>query len=253
MLAHVLERTRSWLLAHPEFQLSESSRIDFERLVKRVQQGEALPYVIGERWFYGRLFSIEPSVLIPRPETELLIEAALDYLRVRPDRRRAIDVGTGSGCIAVTLCAELPDLEMVASDRSFEAVRIARTNAQAHQVAGRIDFIVGDLLKPVAGRFDLICANLPYIPSERLTSLEVAKREPCIALDGGVEGLDLIGRLLKQTQVLLKPGGRMILEIDETHGEQVMKLAGSVLPDWRAELHRDLAGLDRILIVDRKI
>jgi len=251
LMAHVLGRNRSWLLAHPEFPLDESAKQAFDHAVERVQQGEALPYVLGERWFYGRLFSVEPVVLIPRPETELLIEAALEYLRAYPDRRRAVDVGTGSGCIAVTLCAEMSELRMIASDRSLDVVEIARANAEAHNVVDRIDLLVGDLLEALVGEFDLICANLPYIPSARLDSLDVAKREPRTALEGGADGLKIIACLLLEAQNLLAPGGRMVLEIDETHGERVKDLAESVHPGWKTEVRKDLAGLDRILIVDR--
>ncbi|MDF1499303.1 MAG: peptide chain release factor N(5)-glutamine methyltransferase [Anaerolineales bacterium] len=252
LLSHVLNRERSWLLAYPEVQLDERAIQEFDRLVARAAEGEALPYLIGERWFYGRSFSVEPAVLIPRPETELLVETALDYLRANPDRRRAVDIGTGSGCIAVTLCAEAPDLQMVAIDRSHQAVRIARRNAETHGVEHLVNFMMGDLLNAISGAFDLICANLPYIPSDRLSSLEVAKREPHIALDGGGEGLIFISRLLQDAGRCLAPGGCLILEIDESQGDRVIELMKRLHPDWPAAVHKDLAGLDRVLVVERE-
>jgi release factor glutamine methyltransferase len=252
LLAHVLDRERSWLLAHPEHQLDESLLQAFDQLVARVQQGEALPYVTGERWFYGRKFRINSSVLIPRPETELLVEKGLDFLRTHPGRRHAVDVGTGSGCIAVSLCAEVPDLEMVAIDRSFEAVQIARVNAVMHGVGGQIDFLVSDLLGGILTEFDMICANLPYIPSKRLTSLKVAQCEPLTALDGGLDGLRYITQLIKAAGSLLAPDGRLILEIDETQGRALVQLVGDMYPAWSVVLHQDLAGMDRVLDIVRE-
>jgi release factor glutamine methyltransferase len=251
LLASILDRERSWLLAHPEFQLDEPTQRTFNQFVGRVQQGEALPYVIGERWFFGRKFSVESAVLIPRPETELLVEAALDFLSAHHDKRRAVDVGTGSGCIAVTLCAEVSDLSMFATDRSQQALKIAYRNAVQNQVDDRIHFWVGDLLDGVTGEFDLICANLPYIPSGRLSTLEVARREPIEALNGGEDGLKLVTRLIKGANKHLVHGGRMILEIDETQGDMVVDLAKSIYPDWSVALMQDLAGMDRVLVLDR--
>lgn len=252
LLSHVLNRERSWLLAYPEVQLDERVIQEFDRLVARAAEGQALPYLIGERWFYGRSFSVEPAVLIPRPETELLVETALDYLRANPDRRRAVDIGTGSGCIAVTLCAEVPDLQMVAIDWSHQAVRIARRNAERYGVEHLVNFMMGDLLTAISGAFDLICANLPYIPSDRLSSLEVAKHEPHIALDGGGDGLIFISRLLQDAGRCLAPGGCLILEIDESQGDRVIELMKRLHPDWPAAVHKDLAGLDRVLVVERE-
>jgi release factor glutamine methyltransferase len=252
LLSHVLDRERSWLLAHPEYQLDEARVHVFNNLVARVRQGEALPYITGERWFYGRRFTVSPAVLIPRPETELLVEMGLDYLRNHPGRRYAVDVGTGSGCIAVTLCGEVPDLKMLAVDRSFEAVQIAHANAFKHGVGEQIDFIVSDLLSGITTEFDLICANLPYIPVKRLASLEVARREPVLALDGGPEGLIYIVQLIRAAESYLTPGGCLILEIDETQGKALVQLVSEMYPAWSVALQHDLAGLDRVMELVRE-
>lgn len=251
LLAHVMNRDRSWLLAHPEQRLDQDTSDTINQLVHRLKLGEALPYVIGERWFYRRLFFVDPNVLIPRPETELLVESALAYLRLDKGRRRAVDVGTGSGCIAVTLCAELPYLEMVAIDRSQPAIMVARRNAEIQGVDRNIDFIVGDLLEAVETEFDLVCANLPYIPSSRLASLQVTDREPLDALDGGEGGLEHITRLVCNCDRSLAPGGCLILEIDETQGGRVMEEIQSLYPDWEVAVKKDLAGLDRLLIAKK--
>lgn len=251
LLAYLLNHDRSWLLAHPEHRLDPGTNTNFHRLVDRVRQGEALPYVIGERWFFGRLFSVDSSVLIPRPETELLVEAALEYLRADQGRRRVVDVGTGSGCIAVSLCAELPYLDMLAIDRSLPAIKVARKNAETHRVDSAIHFMVGDLLSSVTAEFDLVCANLPYIPSSRLASLQVAKREPRDALDGGLGGLELITRLIRECQPLLRPGGCLILEMDETQGDHLRDELKALYPDWKVSVRMDLAGLDRLLIAEK--
>jgi release factor glutamine methyltransferase len=251
LLAHIMDRDRSWLLAHPEHLLDQETSASFDLLINRVKLGEALPYVIGERWFFGRLFSVDSHVLIPRPETELLVESALTYLRSNMDRRRAVDVGTGSGCIAVSLCAELPYLEMIAIDRSYPAIKVARRNAEIQAVDKNIDFIVGDLLEPVETEFDLMCANLPYIPSGRLASLQVAQREPLDALDGGEEGLEYIIQLVHACDRSLAQDGCLLLEIDETQGSRVMEEVQCLYPDWEVVVEKDLAGLDRLLIAKK--
>ena len=252
LLSHALDHERSWLLAHPEYRLSLIQQMTFERLVERVRLGEALPYVVGRRWFYGRQFSIKPQVLIPRPETELLVEAALEFLEKYPHRRRAVDVGTGSGCIAVTLCAEHPELEMLAIDKSFTALQVAMLNKERLTPNAGMSFLVANLLGGLKAEFDLICANLPYIPSRRLASLEVARREPLAALDGGPEGLDHIIGLVDNLDEYLAPGGRAILEIDETQGATVMRMVGEVLPGCGIVVRKDLAGLDRVIVIDRQ-
>jgi len=249
LLAGIMRRPRSWLLAHPEAHLTPRQHRRLNRACTMLAQGIPLPYVLGRWEFYGRKFAISPAVLIPRPETETLVELALAWLRAHPGRRRTADIGTGSGIIAVTLAAEIPDLTCTATDISEAALGIAALNASAHKVAERIRFVHTDLLEGVPETFDLIAANLPYIPSKRLASLEVARREPRIALDGGADGLALIRRLLTQAQSRLRAGGVIMLEIDDSHAQTAPETARSLFPNAEIQIHRDLANRPRVLAV----
>ncbi len=250
LLCAVLGFDRAHLLAHPEAVLTDDQAAAFAALVDRRATGEPLPYLLGRWPFYDRELVVTPDVLIPRPETELLLEAALDFTAARPPGR-AIDIGTGSGALAVTLAALRPDWRVFAVDISPAALAVAQRSADLHGVRERVTLIAGDLLTPFAGAavFDLVLANLPYIPSERLAELEVARREPRLALDGGADGLDLIGRLLGQMPSRLRPGGLALLEIDCTQGERAAALARERFPSAQIAVLPDLAGLDRVLRV----
>jgi release factor glutamine methyltransferase len=218
LLAAVSGRGRSWALAHPEAHLTDEQTTALEAALLRLEGGEPLPYVLGKWEFYGLDFALSPAALIPRPETELLVEQALGWLRAHPGRRWAADVGTGSGCIAVALAVNIPDLKILASDLSAEALQLAGDNARRHEVWERLSLVQADLL-PLAGRsFDLICANLPYIPSRKLKGLKVSAHEPLLALDGGPDGLDLIRRLLDRAPESLAPDGLLLLEIEASQG-----------------------------------
>jgi release factor glutamine methyltransferase len=257
LLAHVLGRPRAWVLAHPEAGLSPEEAQDLESAARRLEAGEALPYVIGRWEFFGMEFELEtsdrrtlnaerrraPVVLIPRPETEVLVEGALAWLRQNPGRRRACDVGTGSGCIAIALAAHVADLQVTATDISPAALAVAAENARRHGVEGRVQLVEADLLPPGGGRYDLICANLPYIPSTTLLTLEVYQREPALALDGGPDGLALIRRLVQQAPERLAPGGRLMLEIEASQGQAAAALA----PGAKLRILRDLAGKERVV------
>jgi hypothetical protein len=164
LLAGLLDKPRAWVIAHPEASLVSAERAVLENALKRLEAGEPLPYILGHWEFYGLEFLLNPATLIPRPETELLVEQALEWLKDHPDRRRIADVGTGSGCIAISLACHLPDLRIIATDISGLALQAALANARRHGVSGPINFIQGNLLDGVAAQFDLICANLPYIP-----------------------------------------------------------------------------------------
>jgi release factor glutamine methyltransferase len=248
LLAYILDKPRPWLLSHPDEFLTPSQEKNFALAASRLVAGEPLPYVIGHWEFYGLDFQVNPHVLIPRPETELLIEHALDWLRSHPKRRWAADIGTGSGCIAVSMAAKLPDLQVLASDISLPALSVAKTNARKHGVAGRIEFIQADLLDfAPAAPFDLICANLPYIPTASLPTLSIPNHEPILALDGGINGLELIHRMLLQARGCLAVGGLMLLEIEATEGLHVQALACNIFKDAQVLVYPDLAGHDRLL------
>lgn len=251
ILSQVTGVTRAGLLTHPERMLSSEQVEHLTAALNRLIRGEPLPYVLGWWEFYGRRFEITPQVLIPRPETELLVELAEDWLRNHPGSRSAVDVGTGSGCIAVSLALAIPDLHILAVDRSLAAVRVARRNA-LKMGAGRLRVAVSDLLTAVAGSYNLITANLPYIPTRKLTHLAVARQEPLLALDGGVDGLELIERLLVDAQRWLAPDGMILLEIETDHGRSVPEIAHRLIPGAQVDMIRDLAGKPRVVRIERR-
>jgi len=246
-----LGRSRTEVLAHPEIILKPSQRSTLEALLERLCSGDPLPYLLGSQEFYGLDFKVDPSVLIPRPETELLVEQALAWLRAHPHRRRAVDVGTGSGCIAVTLAYHVKDLHLFACDRSLPALHLARKNARLQRVETRLDWIQADLLNPLTGPFDLVCANLPYIPTRTLLGLPVSAHEPRLALDGGPDGLDAIRRLVQDAPRWLGPGGLLLLEIEASQGQAALALSRTVFPAAQIKLLPDLAGLDRLIWIEK--
>lgn len=247
LLCHGLEQPRTALLAHPETSLTAGQQEQLEDLLQRRVSGEPLPYLLGHWEFYGLDFRVTPDVLIPRPETELLVDTALDWLRAHPGRRRVADVGTGSGCIAAALAVHTPDARILAVDRWMGALRVARQNLERHAVQERVMLAQMDLLSAADGPLDLICANLPYIPSATLDGLEVARHEPRAALDGGPGGLDLVEQLLAAAPRLSAPGGLLLLEVEAGHGQAAPALARRRLPHAAVDLLADMAGHPRLL------
>jgi release factor glutamine methyltransferase len=250
LLGHVMGRSRAWIATHPETQLSRKECEHLAKVLEDISAGIPLPYVIGQWEFFGLDFYITPEVLIPRPETELLVETALKWFAQHPGRRVAADIGTGSGCIAISLAVSLPDLMIYASDISEGALQVATRNIRKHGVEWRIQVLKGDLLDPIKVPIDMLCANLPYIPNVKLDSLEVAHQEPRLALDGGIDGLDKIRQLLVQSIGKIKPGGIILLEIESGQGAQAVALACTIYPTAAVYSHQDLAGLDRILSIE---
>jgi release factor glutamine methyltransferase len=253
LLANILAKPRTWVLAHPEVTLTFEQQQKLDRSVNRLERGEPFPYVLGHWEFFGLDFEITPEVLIPRPETELLVEKAIAWLQESPARRTVADVGTGSGVIAVSIALHVPDANVLATDISQKALDVAQKNAQKHNVQHRIEFVHCDLLPPKPELFstekhlDLICANLPYIPTPTLASLPVFGREPTLALDGGADGLDLIRGLLKLAPSWLAPNGLILLEIEATRGIPALNLAYDLFSEAEIHLHKDLTGNDRLL------
>ena len=245
LLSHALGEPKTWVLTHPEIELNSDETHALQSALERLLQGVPLPHLLGEWDFYGRSFIVSPDVLIPRPETELLVEQALT-LAARFDRPLIVDVGTGSGAIAVSLAAALPQASVLATDISRPALAIARRNAQRH-LAKELPFAQADLLQPFSSKFNLICANLPYIPTRTLAGLPVAQWEPSLALDGGASGLNLIKRLLHQAVSRLAPAGIILLEIESSLGPATLSLAETIFPTAEIHLHQDLAGKDRLV------
>jgi len=235
------------LRMYPEKKLPPEVEQLFFRWVERRRSGEPAEHIVGRCSFWGRFFEVTPSVLIPRPETELMVEAALES--TLPRESRVLDVGTGSGCLAVTLAAERPSWRVVGLDRSSAALEVARNNASEHGVD--IRWLQSDLGTAVAGPFDLVTANLPYIPTGWLPTLgEEISREPVLALDGGADGLDLVRRLIADLGRILAQGGHCLLELAEDQAEAVEELAVThgLSPIGR---RRDIGGCDRVVILGR--
>ncbi|MEW6717840.1 MAG: peptide chain release factor N(5)-glutamine methyltransferase [Chloroflexota bacterium] len=249
LLAHILSRARAWVLSHPEATLTDQQQHVLNLAVYRLENGEPLPYLIGKREFYGLDFSVNHNVLIPRPETELLVDQALEWLHKHPGKRRASDVGTGSGCIAVSLAVGIKNLQVIATDICAEALDIARANAQQHGVTRQIHFIQCDLLPPVNLPLDLVCANLPYIPQERLPELRNYGQEPALSLNGGPDGLTAIRRILKLIPPRTSPEALILLEIDHSQATAVTEIARQNFPTAEIHLTPDLGGYLRILSI----
>lgn len=249
LLAHILGVGRAWVIGHPEAELDDHQEQALENALQRLVAGQPLPYVLGEWEFFGLTLALTPQVLIPRPETELVVERALAWLDENPDRRQVVDVGTGSGCIAITLAVNVPDLQVIAIDCSSEVLQVAHNNARRHAVEKRVQLVQSDLMKMLQGSYDLICANLPYIPTLTLQNLAVYQREPSLALDGGPRGLDLIERLLRQSPSRLARGGLLLLEIEASQGSEVHKLALEAFPGVEVQVLADLAGHDRVVSI----
>lgn len=221
---------------------------------ERRAKGEPLAYITGQREFYGIDFLVDPRVLIPRPETELLVDEALAWLRGRQGQRlTVVDVGTGSGAIAVSIARNFPGARMYAVDASAGALEVAAQNAERAGVAGRVMFLEGDLLAPLQVKADLLVANLPYVREDQMplwcgaTQVELAW-EPFDALCGGPDGLDVIRRLLEQAPAALNAGGAALLEIGADQGPAAGALAQTAFPDARVVVKKDLAGLDRLVV-----
>jgi release factor glutamine methyltransferase len=241
-------RNRAWLIAHQNDPTSSDTRLHFDVLVKRRLRGEPIQYITGETEFYGLPFRVTPAVLIPRPETEHLAEETLkraaDFAHPR-----IVDIGTGSGCIAIALAHHLPHASITASDLSPEALTLARQNAESNQVAGHIRFLEGDLMTPIAGEtFNVIVSNPPYVPeADRSTlSVEVRDHEPALALFAGDDGLDIYRRLIPAAHAALIPAGFLLLETG--FGQQGAVTALLAASGFQSiETLPDLQGIPRVV------
>jgi release factor glutamine methyltransferase len=253
LLAHILEKPRSWVLAHPEVVLTEKQQTQLNEALARLEDGEPFPYVLGHWEFFGLDLEVTPEVLIPRPETELLVEKAIAWLQESPVRRTVADVGTGSGAIAISIAVNVPDAQILATDISPEALQVAQRNARKFGVDDRVQFVECDLLPAQPELFttelhlDLLCANLPYIPTKTLHGLPVYGREPTVALDGGEDGLDLYRRLMNMAPDWLAPNALILFEIEATRSIPALNLAYDTFSEAEIHLHKDLTGLDRLL------
>ena len=246
LLRHLLGLSRVQLYQDLDQELDLKAVAEFARLVERRLNGEPVAYITGHREFYGLDFHVDPRVLIPRPETELLVERALDLARKRQISSIA-DIGTGSGAIAVSLALKLPRVKIYATDVSEPALMVARLNCRRHGVAGRVQLLKGDLLDPLRMPVDLIIANLPYVTASELSRKSPGSFEPELALNGGPDGLEKIRKLSLSLSEKLKPGGSLLLEIGAGQSRDVTGFLRGVFPAAEIELTPDLAGISRVL------
>jgi len=268
LLGHAIGADRTVIVAHPAAPVGDGAAERFEADLARRERGEPVAYIRGFKEFYGLAFAADPRALIPRPETERLVELAerdvLRRLTVAPRRAdapalRVIDVGTGGGTVAVALAVALRnrgiagEVEIIATDDAPDALDLARENAVGHSVGDRILFLEADLLPPVVVMpWDLVLANLPYVPTGAVATLPVAASfEPRAALDGGADGLAVIGRLVERLPEALATGGVGLLEIGSDQDAAIQHLVGERLPGWTCRVEPDLAGHPRVARIER--
>jgi release factor glutamine methyltransferase len=258
LLRHALGKDRAWLLVHMQDRLDEQGQRPFEQSIERRKLREPLQYITGSQEFWGLPFKVTPDVLIPRPETEFVVEAALKAVS-GIDMPVIVDLCTGSGCIAISLAKELPKARVFATDRSDRAVHMARENARKNGVADRIRFLKGDLFGPLEemdlrGRIDGIAANPPYVRSGDLTTLqpEVRDFEPEMALVAGPEGTEIAERIIHQAPEYLKPGGSLIMEMGIGQAAALRKIIEKTHQFGPIGIVKDLAGIERIIVAHKK-
>jgi len=254
LLVHVSGKDRTFLISHAEALLTAAEWEHYEEVVQRRASGEPLQYITGTQDFFGLEFIVTPAVLIPRPETELLVESALDLLQSQT-APQICDVGTGSGCIAVALVHQLSQARAVALDISAAALQVAQKNAERHKVTNRITFLESDCFAAVPTNtvFDLIASNPPYVSANALAGLqrEVRDHEPSVALSPGPDGLSVIRRLLTDAPAFLQSQGYLVLEIGFDQGEAISRLVAA--ETWNLiDIRPDLQGIPRIVLLQRR-
>ena len=246
LLRHTLKIDRAQLLSEPDRELKQKQADTYRTFIKRRIKGEPSAYITGHREFFGLDFYVDKHVLIPRPETELLVEQAI--LRAKYYRHPVIvDVGTGCGVIAVSLAKNLPDVEIFAVDISKAALKVAGCNCLKHGVADRIKLLCGDLLEPVPPQVDIVVANLPYVLTSDLPLVNTSGFEPSLALDGGADGMDVVKRLCVQAKDRLHPAGCLLLEIGSGHSQRISDILQELYPVATIEILPDLSGIARVV------
>ena len=249
LLCHILGISETELYCEPEKTLTPSEIKKLKLLTNRRLHHEPLAYIVGHCQFYGHDFRLSRHTFIPRPETELLVEEAINFARHRPQNQlTAADIGTGSGAIAISLALALPEARIYATEIAAPALKIARINCRQHRVSRRVTLLQGNLLEPLPEPVKVIIANLPYVKNNELEKLdpEIANFEPRVALAGGEDGLDMVRRLLTQLPGRLRPQGCLLLEIGYTQSKAVNSLLARHLPRADIKLIADLAGNDRV-------
>jgi release factor glutamine methyltransferase len=244
LLAHTLHLRRLDLYLKFDRPLTESELSDYRSLVARRGKGQPVAYLVGHKEFMGLDFEVTPDVLVPNPDTEVLVQRAVTIAREAARPQRVCDVGTGSGCIAIAVAHYAPNTEVWATDISSEALAVAQRNVARHDLAARVHLVCGDLLQPLSGEFDIVCANLPYVDATRPLAAEVSA-QPARALYAEQGGAALVGRLLAEAPARLAAGGRLLAEVDPSIAEEMQRVAIRNFSGHR--IHRDLGGHVRVL------
>ena len=253
LVRHVLGIERPEFFAALDERLTIHQRRRLSSLVRRRLDAEPLSYILGAREFYGLKLVVNPKVLIPRQETELLVDMALERCSTRPagEKLHIADVGTGSGAVAIAIAVNLPQATVHATDASRIALAVADVNRRRHGVSHRVHLYEGDLLEPINHPVDVIVSNPPYIKTGEIDSLAPeVRQEPLWALDGGADGLDLTGRLIRLAPEYIRPGGHILVEIAPEQLARVSQLAREVFPRGRVSFAKDLLGLPRVVAVE---
>jgi release factor glutamine methyltransferase len=248
LLRHILGIDRARFFTELDSPITENQVAELMRLVERRRQGEPSAYITGHREFYGLDFTVNQSVLIPRPDTELLVEKAIDLAK-KYNASKIADIGTGCGAIAVSLAVNLDDVKIYAVDISAGALEVAKENCRKHKVTDKVILLEGDLLRPLPEPVDMIAANLPYVRKTELTPENPLRYEPQTALDGGEEGLDKIKELCRQAREKLDKNGIILLEIGDGQADAVIDIVKSIFPVGQIDIYDDLAGIERLVAV----
>jgi release factor glutamine methyltransferase len=258
LLSRIIEKDRAWLFSHDRDELDEGQFRRFADIIARRALREPLQYITGRQEFWGLGFIVTPAVLIPRPETELLVETAIKLMRGATGPMTVVDLCTGSGCVAISLARELVNARVVATDISIRALAVARENAELHGVSERITFLEGDLFGPLEeldlrDRVDVITVNPPYVPSGDLAALqpEVKDHEPTNALIAGPDGMEIQRRIIDAGSGFLKQNGALIMEMGMGQADLLRQLVETRRPYDRPEILKDLAGIDRVLVAKK--
>ena len=260
LMAQSLGLNREGLYIHLKDRLSDGAKERLEEFVRRRASGEPLQYILGKQEFWSGDFRVDPRVLIPRPETEILVEQALSILSTIPFERTpsVLEIGTGSGAVAISLLREAKNLLIMATDISREALLLARENARGMGVLREIIFVNGDLFGPFHSRkegpFDLILSNPPYISRPEIETLprEIREHEPAIALNGGEDGLDFYRNIVRQAPSYLRKEGWLLLELGQGQGERITELIHEIGAFSKPDLLKDLSGIERVVKAQKK-
>ncbi|MBW6473814.1 MAG: peptide chain release factor N(5)-glutamine methyltransferase [Anaerolineaceae bacterium] len=249
ILCNVLNIDLAWCLANSNFILDQNTLAELNEKLKSLQVGIPLPYVLGKKEFFGHKFFVDENVLIPRPETELLVETAIEWINQHDKTRKVVDVGCGSGVIIISLLKHFFHIKGYGIDISRRALNVSNRNKNNHGIEN-LEFVQMDCLSGISSKFDLILANLPYIPEDYLSDLKVSKFEPDLALNGGKDGLLVINKLIEQIPSHLNSPGLALLEVQFDQSARVIQIAKNFLPTAAISVLKDYSSLDRIIKIE---